>query len=184
MNGDQKAWFLGQVEAEQSRLRASIRALGVRAEAVDDFAQETFLFAWNQLGQFDRTGSFGEWLRQIARRLVANERRKNVRQRVLLLGPAGEHLVRQQTESNPHAEINSAGDDVAALRKCLASLPAHSRQLLEQRYFEEKSPGVLASQLGQPSARVRQTLLRLRRLLLVCLEQSVNKATPVNPAPA
>ena len=36
------AWFTDQVRREQARLRALIRALGVRAEAVDDLAQEAF----------------------------------------------------------------------------------------------------------------------------------------------
>ena len=35
-------WFLERVQSEQVRLRSYIRALGVRAEAVDDLAQDTW----------------------------------------------------------------------------------------------------------------------------------------------
>ena len=71
-------WFLEQVQREQSRLRSSIRTLGVRAEAVDDIAQDALVIALTKLEDFDRGGDFGAWVRQIARRLVANERRKEV----------------------------------------------------------------------------------------------------------
>lgn len=53
------AWFTDQVRREQARLRALIRALGVRAEAVDDLAQEAFLLAFRKLGEFDRQEDFG-----------------------------------------------------------------------------------------------------------------------------
>ena len=53
------AWFLEQVRGEQSRLRASIRALGVRAEAVDDVAQDALVIALEKLDEFDRGGDFG-----------------------------------------------------------------------------------------------------------------------------
>ena len=74
-----RAWFIDQVREHQARLRASIRALGVRAEAVDDFAQDTLFLAWQKRAEFAPTGEFGAWVVQIARRLVANERRKEGR---------------------------------------------------------------------------------------------------------
>ena len=77
-------WFLERVQSEQAQLRSYIRALGVRAEAVDDLAQETLIIALKKLDEFDRGGDFGVWVRQIARRLIANERRKEARRSQIL----------------------------------------------------------------------------------------------------
>ena len=70
-----------QVRREQSRLRAFVRALGVRAEAVDDIAQDALLIAYERLAVFRAEEDFGAWVRGIARRLVANWLRKENRRR-------------------------------------------------------------------------------------------------------
>jgi RNA polymerase sigma-70 factor (ECF subfamily) len=164
-------WFLEQVRREQTRLRAYTRSLGVRAESVDDIAQDALIIALQKLNEFDRSGDFGAWIRQIAKRLVANERRKESRRQRLL----SEHVTDLLLEMGD-AEITSIGrqvrkEELAALRDCLAELPARGREILSLRYLEGISPGAIASQLGQPSNRVRQTLLRLRRVLAACIER-------------
>jgi RNA polymerase sigma-70 factor len=166
-----------QVQREQARLRSSIRALGVRAEAVDDIAQEALVIALKKLDEFERGGDFGAWIRQIARRLVANERRKERRRNLILsdhvadilfdlpLGPAipGDRLERE--------------DELAALRACLAELPKHGRELLHHRYFEDLSPGAIAGRLGRSSNQVRQMLLRLRQSLRGCIGRRLGTET-------
>jgi len=154
------AWFLERVQSEQARLRSFIRALGVRAEAVDDLAQETLIIALKKLDEFDRGSDFGVWVRQIARRLIANERRKEARRSQILSDCVTDLLL----------EINH-DEELAALRECMAALPKHGRELLQQRYFEDLSPGIIGSRMGRPSNQVRQTLLRLRRALLECIER-------------
>jgi RNA polymerase sigma-70 factor (ECF subfamily) len=62
-------------------------------------------------------------------------------------------------------------DDLSALRNCLSKVPKAGRELIYQRYFEELTPGEIAGRLGQSSNQVRQALLRLRRVLLACMER-------------
>jgi RNA polymerase sigma-70 factor len=166
----EQPWFIGQVRLHQSRLRASIRALGVRAEAVDDMAQDTFLLAWQKIGEFDPGGNFGAWVAQIARRLIANERRKDARRSRLLAGEVTDLLLRLAAETDKAAAALDKADEFAALRTCLERLPPHGREIIRLRYFENLSPGAIASHLGRPSDAVRQHLLRLRRKLLECVE--------------
>src|SRR5262249_60155117 len=92
-----REWFIDRVREHQARLRASIRALGVRAEAVDDIAQDALVLAWEKLPEFDRGGDFGAWVREIARRLVANERRKDARRNRLLAGEVTDLMLRMQS---------------------------------------------------------------------------------------
>jgi len=168
---DERDWFLQQVRCEQTRLRAYIRSLGVRAESVDDVAQDSLIVALKKLDGFDRTGDFGAWVRQIAKRLVANERRKELRRSRLLSEHVTDLLIEMdEAEASPVAR-GERKEELAALRECLAELPGRGRELLTLRYLEGISPGGIAAQFGLPSNRVRQTLLRLRRILAACLER-------------
>jgi RNA polymerase sigma-70 factor (ECF subfamily) len=165
-------WFLEQVQREHSRLRAFIRAQGVRSEAVDDLAQEALLVAYRKLDKFDRDGDFGAWVRQMARRLIANERRKESRRGQMLSDHVTDLLSTiDEAESACKLARLEHEDDLSALRNCLSKMPKPSRELLHQRYFDDLSPGEIAGRLGQSSNQVRQALLRLRRVLLACMER-------------
>ncbi|AGA27446.1 sigma-70 family RNA polymerase sigma factor [Singulisphaera acidiphila] len=165
------SWFLEQVQKDQARLRAYVRSLGVRAEWVDDLAQEALLIALRRVDEFDRTGDFGGWVRQIARRLIANERRKAMRRDIILSDHATDILLEIHGESPKPGELQEREEEIAKLRECVSGLPKRSRELLQQRYFEDLSPGAIGSRLGLPSNQIRQTLLRLRRVLLTCMER-------------
>ena len=162
-------WFMEKVQSEQARLRSSIRALGVRAEAIDDIAQEALVIALTKLDEFDRGGDFGAWVRQIARRLVANERRKEARRNLILSDEVTDLLLHLRLEPAHWTDRLKREDELSALRKCLAALPDRARKLLHQRYFDDLSPGTIASHLGLSSNQIRQSLLRLRRELLECM---------------
>ncbi|SIO59192.1 RNA polymerase sigma-70 factor, ECF subfamily [Singulisphaera sp. GP187] len=164
-------WFLEQVQKNQVRLRAYVRSLGVRAEWVDDLAQEALLIALRRVDEFDRAGDFGGWVRQIARRLIANERRKEMRRDIILSDHATDILLELHGESLNPGELQEREEEIVRLRECVSGLPKRSRELLQQRYFEDLSPGAIGSRLGLPSNQIRQTLLRLRRVLLACMER-------------
>jgi RNA polymerase sigma-70 factor len=157
-------WFLEQVRREQSRLRAFVRVLGVRAEAVDDMAQDALLIAYERLADFRRGEDFGAWVRGIARRLVANWIRKENRRQQILSDHVSELFVGAAEQDTGH------DDQLVALRACLEQLPESGRQLLHLRYFEELNPGAIASRSEQSATSVRQQLFRLRRALLSCIE--------------
>ena len=166
-----QAWFFVKVQLEHSRLRATIRSLGVRADAVDDIAQDAFLVALDKLSEFERGGDFGGWVRQIARRLVANERRKEGRRGRILSERVTDLLLDGPLEFMNPVLGKDRTDLLAALKSCVGKLPPESQEILIQRYFKDDSPGAIAGRLGQTSNRVRQTLLRLRRSLLDCIER-------------
>jgi RNA polymerase sigma-70 factor (ECF subfamily) len=170
------AWFITQVGLEQARLRAFIRSLGVRSEAVDDLAQEALIIAYEKLADFRVADDFGAWVRGIARRLVANALRKEGRRREILSDHVTALLVAAQpAELHPLAESATA-DRLGALRKCLEQLPDRERQLLQLRYFDELKPGTIAGYVERSAGDVRQQLFRLRRALLECIERRLAPA--------
>lgn len=172
MSRTENDWFMEQVRREQSRLRAYIRSLGVRSEAVDDLAQEALVIAHAKLAEFDRALDFGAWVRGIARKLVANARRKEIRRHLLLSEHLADVLV---TTEHAHPILNSDDDRAGALRACLEALPEHHRSMLQWRYFEDLSPGAIASRLDRTANDVRQILFRLRRSLLECVEGRLSR---------
>lgn len=165
-----RAWFMERVREHQSRLRASIRALGVRADAVDDIAQDAIVLAWEKLDEFEGHHEFGVWVREIARRLVANERRKEFRRNRILADAFTEFLLRSGPEVfGPLSQMEQT-ESLAALKECVTKLPEAGREVIRLRYFEGNPPGAIAGRLGRPANQVRQYLLRLRRTLLECVE--------------
>ena len=173
-------WFMRQVELEQSGLRGFIRMLGVRPESVDDLAQETFVVAYKKLTMFERGTNFGAWLRTIARNLVRNELRRQGRRRVLA-NEVAEFLLSRADEkaSHPSAEVEQAEQreqQVAALRDCLRELPERSRRLVQQRYFEQLSLGVIAAYENTNANNVSQILFRLRAALFNCIQERLGNA--------
>lgn len=165
-----------QVRREQAGLRAFVRMLGLRAEAVDDVAQEAFVIAYEKLQTFERGTNFGAWVRTIARFLVARERRRDERRQRVLSEPILEFLFDPPLASAGGEDEARAG----ALRACLAELPERSRRLVQQRYYENLPPAVIASQEGRTANDVRQALFRLRAALHACILRRLD-ALPGSP---
>lgn len=65
------------VKMHQQGLRAFLRRLS--ANDADDLAQETFVFAWEQIGRFDSTRSFRPWLFGIGWRKYRERKRSWLR---------------------------------------------------------------------------------------------------------
>lgn len=172
-------WFREQVRREQARLRAFIRVLGVRAEAVDDIAQDAFVVAFEKRDTFGKAGQqdFGAWVRGIARKLVANAIRKDVRRRQLLSDGFTDLMLQRQPDALHPLLAAGDQDRLDALSACVNGLPEPSRELVRLRYSEELAPGAIGSRLERSANDIRQALFRIRRALLTCVERRLAEAT-------
>jgi RNA polymerase sigma-70 factor, ECF subfamily len=157
------------VREHQTGLRAFIRALGADEAWVDDLAQEAFIIAYRRFNEFAPGTDFGKWLRSIARRLLANERRKAARHSRLLPFAVADVLLHDEPERQ------TAGADLdgllPALRECVEQLPPRSRELLRRRYAANENAVTLAHQLRIKADAVRQQLMRIRVAVKECLEK-------------
>ena len=161
--------FSELVRTYQAGLRAFVRSLGVYADAVDDVAQEVFVAAWRSQERFRPEGDFGSWLRGIARNVVASERRKAGRRSRIM----SEHLsdiLDSTMGQEEEVELTALPGLLDLMRQCLKLLPERSHQILVQRYETEEKAPALAGRLGMKVEAVRQTLLRIRRNVLECIE--------------
>ena len=165
--------FAELVAEHQGWLRAFIRSLGIRADAVDDVAQEVFLVAYRRYGDYDQALPFAAWLKGIARNLAANERRRQHRRGRLIEPSLAAALEAVDALGEPEP-VNA----VAALRLCLDQLPGHSRELLRLRYEEDLDAADLGERLGREGNAVRQALFRVREVVRRCVEGRLAGMSP------
>jgi RNA polymerase sigma-70 factor (ECF subfamily) len=71
--------FSRLVAGHQAALRAFLRRLCANAAEADDLAQETFVFAWENIARFDPARAFRPWLFAIAWRKYRQSKRSWLR---------------------------------------------------------------------------------------------------------
>jgi len=134
----------------------------------EEILQETNLVLWAKLGQFRPGTDFLSWSRQIATFEILKSRQRYRRERLTFseefMQSVAEEVVTLATEEERRRE---------ALQFCLEKLPASDRALIEQRYEPGASGKDIAVQLGRPLNSVHQSLGRIRRLLLECIQRQL-----------
>jgi len=120
-------------------LMTYLRSAGCDQSLADDVWQETMIVAWRKLEEFDRSLSFGPWLRGIAAKGLMSARRKSGRL----------HLVGDESELNYLSErldrVHSLSGDtldekLAALRDCISLLSESDRECIELRFRDDLMP--------------------------------------------
>jgi RNA polymerase sigma-70 factor (ECF subfamily) len=166
--------FAKLVKEHQVALRGFVRLLGVRADAVDDLAQETFLLAYHELERFREGEDFGKWLRGIARNLARNEIRKVARRCRIIDEELTQHLILKSEEKMSESEFDQ--EDLSALQSCMNQLSQRNQELLSGRYKQDWNSNVLAEKFKMTTSAVRITLMRIRQQLKGCIEKKVSHA--------
>jgi RNA polymerase sigma-70 factor (ECF subfamily) len=165
--GDRAA-FSQLVRMHQAVVRAYLGAHVRDAEAADDLAQEVFLRAFRRLDAFEPpdSGSIRPWLLGIARRLVL------------------EHL-RAELRRHPRVDLEAALDQagqlprdpvdlerrIEALQRCLAKLAPAASALVARHYFERRTLASLAAEEHKQEGALRMRLMRIREALRGCIER-------------
>ena len=157
---DAAARFRALFDAEHAVvLRYCLRRVPAPEDAADALA-ETFLVAWRQLDAVPEGREARYWLLGVARRVVANARRGDLR-RDRLADRLRDHL---RTAPRPGADPD--GDDV---RLALARLGDDDRELLTLVTWEGLTPTeagrVLGISAGTARVRLHRVRTRLRRAL-------------------
>jgi RNA polymerase sigma-70 factor (ECF subfamily) len=164
--------FIQELIKGQSRVRAYIlAALGNHADA-DDVLQRTNLVLWKKAGEFRPGADFVPWALGIARFEVLSFLRTRRRERHVFSADVALLMLDAAAEV-----IHAPGDRQIALAKCLERLPGRSRNLLWQRYNQEKSIKEIASETGRTDDSVKCHFLRLRKALERCIDSAMKAIT-------
>lgn len=149
--------------AEDAFVRALTRKLTADPELADDAAQETWLKALQHAQAPGLFAAFGRgWFAVVARNAVlqslrGSERRQRREQAIAMaLDRDGAH-----DDAGDRADAATAARLLAAVR----ALPPEYRDVVHQRFFEDRLPVEIADALGVPVETVRTRLKRaLQRL--------------------
>lgn len=156
---------MGLIAQHQSRLRGFVRSLLAGDDDVDDLLQEVNMILWRKADQFEVGTNFWAWASQIARFKVMERIRTYSRDRLVF----DESFVAELADvAIQRADRFDAQQ--SALRECLGRLPTAQRLLLDKRYTQNLSIAMIADEMSRPAGSIRQTMYRIRGLLMQCIE--------------
>ena len=153
---------------------AAVLQYGMRrvdAETARDVAAETFLVAWRRLDAVPDVPRV--WLLAVARRVLANELRRQGRQD-RLTERVGQSVHTLQTDQD-HA---SAVAETSAVAGAMAALSDRDRELLQLIGWEGLDQRAAAQVLGCSVTALKVRLHRARRRLLTALEAQHDRLVP------
>ena len=132
-----------------------------RPEDAADVVAETFVVAWRRIGHVPADGA-RPWLYAVARRVLANQRRGDLRRRRL-----GERL-----RIDLAVVVPDLSDDIvqrADVNDAMARLSARDEEILQLHLWEGLEPREISDVLGLSPAIVRPRLSRARARLRAVL---------------
>jgi RNA polymerase sigma-70 factor, ECF subfamily len=162
--------FVQLLAGEQTRLLHYVVMLLGDIHEAQNVLQEANLVLWRKAREFEPGTNFSAWARRVAYWQVQAYIRDRRRDRLVFDEQLAEQLSRIEPEE-------SVGDETRlALRHCLSGLrPAH-RRLLKLRYDRGLSITNLAERMDRSQSAIKVGLLRIRRVLLKCIEKKMADA--------
>ena len=128
---------------------------------------------WRKAETFTPGSSFAAWASQIARFEVLKYLERRRRDRVRFSVDFVEAVAEEALAEAPNLEARRQ-----ALMKCLAKLRPRDRELIQLRYAPGESGLSVAHLLKRPANSIYQSLGRIRRTLLECINRQLAAETP------
>jgi len=140
----------------------------------EEIHQETNVIIWRKFDRFELGTNFLAWACQIANYEVLKYRSRQRRDRQLF----SDEFVRQ-VASDAIEQAEELEQRRQHLAVCLSKLRNNDRELIQQRYSAGESGKSVAELIGRPINSVYQSLSRIRRTLLECVNRQIRtQATP------
>ena len=149
-------------------LLAFLRASVSDQHAVDDIFQETMIIAWRRLDDFDRSRSFGKWIRGIAGNLVLAHFRKCGKSS-LSLDESTLVWLESRFAQIQSVKGDTLGEKLELLRECIAALSPEYRDTIDARYFQRLSLDEIVERTGVALQTVKKRLYRSKLRLEDCI---------------
>lgn len=137
------------------------------AQLADDVFQDVSLAAIGKADQIIDADRIVPWLRQ-AIRLRGLEIRRNRGRHAAFLSPDVLDLFEKVDSDMVHANET---DRMASLRRCIDTMPKHTRDLLALRYEKDLKPREIATQLGKSDQAIYKAIKRIHIALAQCIKE-------------
>jgi RNA polymerase sigma-70 factor (ECF subfamily) len=162
--------FTQLITSYQSDLYAYIFAIVRDWDDASDLYQSVCLVLWRKFESFQPGSSFISWARQTAKFEVRHflTRKKPISSvtEELLIALAGANFDAQHERPNIY---------LTSLQHCRKKLEVADEELLALRYVENLSSSQIADRLQRPQQSVCNSLKRIRRWLLECIEAEITR---------
>ena len=132
----------------------------------EEVQQETNVVIWSKFSQFRPGTNFLAWVSQIANFEVMKYRSRKKRDRMQFSDEFLETVSKEALERSDELEERRT-----ALIECIQKLRPRDRELIQQRYAPGEKGKHLAEQIGRPANSVYQSLGRIRRALMECIQR-------------
>ena len=138
----------------------------------EDIAIQTFSKAFHKIDQFNNEYKFSTWLIAIAKNIHFDliRKRKSLINSNTIDADDEAHTVIDGTPSVEDQIITA--QNLAQLLKLIKKLKPHYQEIIQLRYFQEKSIKQIANQLDEKENNVKVKLLRARKLLASFIKDS------------
>jgi RNA polymerase sigma-70 factor (ECF subfamily) len=170
-NGDRDA-FGEVVFTIRKELRIFLSAHASSVDMVEEVLQSALVAAYENIGKYERRGTFLPWVKGIARNLLLKELHARSRY-VTSEDDFLERVVLDAALESTQGR-NREEDYVERLRDCLARLPEPSHRLIQQRYFDRMSVKDIARLTSRTETWTAVALFRIRELLRECMMKEVS----------
>jgi RNA polymerase sigma-70 factor (ECF subfamily) len=155
----------------QRRLYLLILSQVPRPGDAEEILQNCNLVLWSKCSQYRPGTNFFSWAARVATLEILKFRQKHARDRLQF---SDEFLEAVTLEAETESDALDRRRE--ALAVCLSKLRPQDRQLIQQRYAPGGSGLHVADQLHRPVNAVYQSLGRIRRALLECIQRQLSAA--------
>jgi RNA polymerase sigma-70 factor (ECF subfamily) len=158
--------FVQQFTLHQRRLYLYILSQVSSTQDAEEVLQDTNLIIWSKYHQFDIATNFFAWAAQIATYEILKFRQRRQREKLRFSDEFVDAVSRDVLERSEELERRRTALDV-----CLQKLRPDDRELIHRRYQPGERGKFVAADLGRPANSVYQSLGRIRRTLLECIQR-------------
>lgn len=137
----------------------------------EDITIQTFSRAFDKLDSFDEKYNFKTWLITISKNIhidLIRKKKASIRSNITDEETKNVHKIADETPSVEDSLINE--QHLAQLLSDIKQLKPPYQEVIQLRYFQEKSYKEIAADLGEPMSNVKVKLLRAKKLLAQIIE--------------
>lgn len=159
LSGDEDS-FRHLVELYWRKVMAVVRQKLSSPEEVEDVVQDTFVRAYQKLGQLRDASTFAFWLYRIAQKATIDHlRRKHRRKTHTSTDDVRTILDAKEARRKMENDVNEE------VRDAVESLPPKYKEVVTLRFIGSMSCKEVAEYLGEPEGTVRNRLFRANEML-------------------
>lgn len=131
----------------------------------EDITIETFAKGFAKLTQYKTEFAFNTWLIAIAKNVHIDLIRKRKTNDIINLNENEEYLFDTLADEDTLEDQLIYEQNLATLKLCIKQLKPHYQQIIQLRYFQERTYNEIAEIINEPLNNVKIKILRAKKLL-------------------